>query len=143
MKKRLLISTAIVASLIALNACCTVVPGKVIYSDSLQGTIEDVHAKAALLVTDDGKILVYNEKGDRSNIRECKIPEPAKKPLSKRDMAKKDQMDYPADVCKGLRKGSAITNIQTLSILKSNSQDCIAIGKDQEGNLIEVCWPTP
>lgn len=148
MKKCLMITVIMVASLIGLNACCTVVPGKIIYSDSLEGTIEDVDAKAALLVTSDGNILIYNEKGDRTGIRSCKIPEPDQKPVDPKDIASSDQKDrpkeiekaYPADVCRGLTKGSAITNIQTFSILKSNSKNCVYYGKDQNGDPIERCW---
>ncbi len=148
MKKCFMITVIMIASLIGLNACCTVVPGKIIYSDSLEGTIKDVDAKAALLVTADGNILIYNEKGDRTDIRRCKIPEPDQPPVDPKDIESPDQKNlpkkieksYPAGVCRGLTKGSAITNIQTLSILKSNSKNCVYFGKDQNGDPIERCW---
>lgn len=165
MKKCLLITTIMVTLLVTLNACCMVVPGKIIYPETLIGTIEDVGAKAALLVTADGKVLVYNQNGDREGVSECIFPQPIHKPIDnealtlrdKKALAKGDQKDftqaneedysdeveedYSDDVCSGLRKGSAITNIQTISILKSNTKDCLIIGKDQEGNPIQVCWP--
>ena len=148
MKKCLLNAAMIVVSLITLNACCTILPGKVIYSDSLKSTIEDVNAKAALLVTADGKVLVYNEKGDQTYIRECKIPEPVEIPVDEKGLEAPDRSDasqvvqvtYPDDVCTGLRTGSAITNIQTLTILKSNSKNCVIIGKTQSGKPKERCW---
>jgi hypothetical protein len=136
MKKCLMMTVIMVASLIGLNACCTVVPGRIVYSDSLEGTIEDVGAKAALLVTADGNILIYNEKGDRAGISNCKIPEPDQTPVDQKDIEKA----YPTDVCRGLTKGSAITNIQTISILKSNSKNCVYFGQDQNGDPIERCW---
>jgi hypothetical protein len=140
MKKRFLTMAVLIVSLITLNACCTVVPGKVVYSDSLKRTVEDVGAKATVLVTKDGNILIYNENGDRTDVSKCKYPAPSPKQMDQTDSAKMEKKDYPSDVCIGLRKGSAVTSIQSLSILKTNQENCLTFGYDHNGDAIQRCW---
>ena len=140
MKRHLLTLAVMIVALITLNACCTVVPGKIVYSDNLKGTIEDVGAKMALLVTEDGKVLIYNERGDRADIRRCKYPKPTTEPKTQTDAAKMKGKDYPSDVCIGLREGSAVTSIESLTILKTNSRGCLILGYDHNGDPIQRCW---
>jgi len=140
MKRHLITLAVMIVALITLNACCTVVPGKIVYSDNLKGTIEDVGAKMALLVTDDGKVLIYNERGDRADIERCKYPAPSPEPTAQKDAAKMKERDYPSNVCIGLRKGSAVTSIESLTILKTNSGGCLTLGYDHNGDAIQRCW---
>lgn len=149
MKKNLFMAAMTLVLLIGLNACCTYTPGKIVYSNKLQGTIEDVGAKAAILVTKDGKILVYDENGNgpgsNENISECRLPKPgedtARATIKTGKAAIAVQPTSKINVCRGMGKGSAVTSVRTISIVKSNSLDCVTIGVDARGNPIEVCWP--
>ncbi len=139
MKKKMFTTGAILVSVFLLGACCTIVPGKVVYSKNLQDTIDNVDAKATILVKKDGSILVYNGEGNRDNVRKCRLPEPYKKTNKRQDT----EADYTKDICVGMRKGSSVTSIQSITILKSNRRECITIGYDINGNPDEVCWDTP
>jgi hypothetical protein len=140
MKKQLLMMAVLVGSLITLNACCTLVPGKVVYSDNLKRTVDNVGAKAMLLVKEDGSVLIYNENGDRAGVSKCKYPKPSTESMDKKDAAQTKKKDYPSNVCKGLQAGSAVTSIQSLSILKTNSGNCLVIAYDHNGDPIQRCW---
>ncbi len=140
MKKCLLMTAIMVTSLITLNACCTVVPGRIIYSDGITAAIEDTAVKAAVLVTADGQLLFYDEKGNPIADKTCKIPKPTERPENEQLAARQAKKDYPKDVCTGLTTESAITGIQTVSILKSNSQNCVILAYDHNGDPIQRCW---
>ena len=127
MKKKLLMAGAILASLTALYACSTIVPGKVVYSDRLMVPInnKDLNVKAAILVTAEGQLLFYDVKGEP--LQQCRLPK-----------SETDSKKIP--ICQGLTEDSAVTSIRTLPILKTNSETCWTFGPDASGCLYQFCW---
>ena len=133
MKKFLLMTAMMVALFISLSACSTVIPGKVIYSDKLSEIITPENTKVVILIDANDKIRVYNALGTSQDVTECRIPKP--------NQDEKSGQDSKLPVCKGLMKGSAVTGIETISVLRTNSQTCYIVAWDHNGNPIQVCWP--
>ena len=141
MKKNLQIVILMLTLLLSLNACSTIVPGKIVYSDEIEGTIEElkakgIHIKANILVSDTGQLLFYDASGKR--LEPCVLPVPG----AKGETAKKEASASQAGekVCQGMTTGSAVTEIQALPILKTNSGNCMTFGPDASGAHYQFCW---
>lgn len=148
MRKNLLMAALLMVLPFALNACCTVAPGKIVYSDELTGTIEDlekqgVDLKAAIFVSDKGKLFFYDRMGNK--LKKCVLPKSEtqsaeKKALVSRRQDLEEEIEIPPGVCEGMYKGSSITAIQILPIIKSNSDNCMTFGPDASGTHYQYCW---
>ncbi len=125
MGRKLFLIILIGMLLVGLNACGTILPGKVNYSSKLQTTIEQMRVKATILVTEDGKVLIYDEKGE---------------PPQKRCLYPKPEMKGSEQICPAFQEGSQVKSFQDFSIFKSNSQDCVTLGPDSYGMSYVVCW---
>lgn len=140
MKKHAMM-VAIVILLAGLNGCCTLVPGKIVYSDDLKGTIEElkergVDIKVTVMVSGTGQLLFYDVIGER--LKECVLPKPSTR--SKTDKKQDASASMPEGVCRGLTTGSAVTLLKTLPVIKSNSGNCMTFGPDASGKAYEYCW---
>lgn len=165
MKKNMILAILMVALLAGLNACCcTVYPGKVVYSDKLEQRIDKMNIRAAILVDADGEIHLYDQNGTTENIRDCDLPEPDVKSSDTESMVKPkkaamaqahrestqterveeqpqdDDNEVNTNVCRGMTKGSAVTSIRTMYIIKTNSDDCLGFGGNVAGVAKELCW---
>lgn len=141
MNKKLLISLIGLALVITLNACCTIVPGKVVYSEDLISNIEDMNVVASILVTEEGTLLFYDRRGEA--LEACELPKPMQSHDQMQEMthAKKSKESIgETPVCQGLEKGSAVISIKTLPILKTNSENCMTFGPDASGGHYQICW---
>lgn len=127
MKKAILLIATCTFLLTALSACNTernVIGQKTNIPDNV---------KALIYVTDTGDITILDTKGEE--LKTCVLPTP--------DTDKEEAVNC-CDVCEGLDKGSAVTNIQMLSIMKTNSAPCVYVflGKDSNGTpqYAYICW---
>ncbi len=142
MKARVTMMAILLIFFSGLISCSTIVPGKIVYSDKLEGTIEDlrdrgVDVKVAILVSDNGELLFYDTAG--KHLKKCVLPKPSDK--SKADQTQAALKRKPAKgVCKGLTTGSAVTRLQTLPVVKSNSGNCMTFGPNASGLTYEFCW---
>jgi hypothetical protein len=141
MMKKHVMMAAILILLAGLSGCCTLVPGKIVYSDDLKGTIEELKErgldiKVAVMVSDTGQLLFYDIIGER--LKECVLPKPSAQ--SKTDKKQDSSAAMPEGVCRGLTTGSAVTVLKTLPVIKSNSGNCITLGPDATGMAYEYCW---
>lgn len=113
------------------------VPEKIVYTTGVQDRIsEDV--AMVIMVTKQGNVVVYGKDGnaplkltalpdkssDQMKIKECTYPTAAKENM---------------EVCEGLKKGKAVVDSRTITILKSVGSGCITYN-DGFGNLVEACW---
>lgn len=135
MKKNLSIFIVSMALVVALNACSTIVPGKIIYSEDIIKNIEDMNAVANILVTEEGTLLFYDSKGEA--LEACKLPK-HKDSYGKKRKIKTHEDTLP--VCQGMETGSAVISIQTLPILQTNSTNCMTFGPDASGGHHQLCW---
>jgi len=118
--------------LIGLNACSTILPGKVVYPSDLQKKIEEVGAKATILVTEEGQVLIYGADGKALDDKACRFPKPKDKTKSRTQDAVK--------ICPAFDAGSQVKSFSDISIFKSNSEHCITLGPDSYGTSYAVCW---
>ena len=97
-------------------------PQKVEYSPGLKEAIGSVDAQAALLVTKDGRILLYDKDGEL--IKPCRFPD------SKGD----------APVCSGLGKDGVVEGIESVTVLKTKVNPTCIILYDYRGVPFQYCW---
>ena len=140
MKKHVMM-VALLIVLVGLNGCCTPVPGKIVYSDDLKGTIEELKEKGldikvTIMVSDTGQLLFYDVIGER--LKECVLPKPSTQ--SKTNKKQDSSASMAEGVCRGLTTGSAVTVLKTLPVIKSNSGNCMTFGPDATGIAYEYCW---
>jgi hypothetical protein len=132
MKKNLLLVTLCLVLLTGLQACTTM-RCPVNYPEKMVQTFEELDARATVLITGKGELLFYDTKGNP--LETCVLPAPD----GKTPAAGKGSVP----VCKGMEKGSAVTSIQDVSIIKTNSLHCVTLGPDGGGYFYEICWEYP
>jgi hypothetical protein len=141
MKKHVMLVVSMLVLLVGLNGCCTLVPGKIVYSDDFTGTIDElkdrgVDVKVTILVSDTGQLLFYDTAGKRLN--QCVLPKPDTQSKTDKKQASSDRTS--TGVCRGLTKGSAVTMIQALPVIRTNSGTCMTFGPDASGRAYEYCF---
>lgn len=132
MMKKLFAVAVTLALLAGLNACSTMVPGRIVYDDKSFPIDQMEDVKAVVLVTDKGEFRFYGKDG--KGMEECVLPTPDTE-------TKQAKSSLP--VCRGMTKDSAVTSIQALPVLKSNSLQCMTFGPDASGHLYQICWEVP
>lgn len=131
MKKNWFILALSLTLLVSLSACTTMGPGKKTRQDLPEpiANIEDI--KAFIVVTEKGELQFYDARGN--GMQPCVLPEPNME-------SKQTKGTGGLPICKGMTKDSAVTSVQALPILKSNSQTCMTFGPDAHGHFYEICW---
>jgi len=142
MKKQVMWVVSVLVLLVGLNGCCSLVPGKIVYSDKMTGTVDNlkdrgVDIKVAILVSDNGKLLFYDTKTGK-RLEPCVLPKPETQSKTGKKQAASDRT--PKGVCRGLTKGSAVTMIQALPIIRTNSSTCMTFGPDASGRAYQYCF---
>jgi hypothetical protein len=112
------------------------------------------NVKVVIYVTDSGDITILDTKGEK--LEPCMLPKPDadkktigestdpkeinEKETAEKEITEEETSDVDWKVCQGLEKGSAVTNIQMLTIMKTNKKHCITIGTNSDGTPLQYCW---
>ena len=141
--KKTIVSAAICMFLFTVLGACNKGREAIPAATNIPGNV-----KVLIYVTDTGDITILDSAGNE--LEACVLPtpdadkttdkEPAQKATHQKETAEKETAADECKVCQGMDKGSAVTNIQMLTIMKTNSGHCITIGINSDGTPRQLCW---
>lgn len=113
------------AMLVAVIAGCTPSPQGVTWTEGQKKAMKDNNARAAVAVTESGRLLVVNANGE---------------PL-KRCTVGTTKGDRDVEPCQGLQKDFVVEGLATFSIIRSKKNpECLTFINPVFGFAEEICW---